>query len=433
MTPNKLKDLFSRINIDDAMDQRIKNHLLHKEDRYYEGDIRETQYRHKGHRVSLIRVLASVVLSVSALVLVVAMLYGLKSVIVHFNDSWRNSVSSEGPGDLTEDQGDESSTDDGIPASEKPESEDDKIDDQPDKKDDEPESADSGDTSGTGDEDKGDGNATEDSSEMESGSENNDSIVNDEKKPGEEPGTQNNQGTLPVENTTPKSSTATLDSVFFDTIADGSKKVSIPSLIIRFYGVVESINPADLTDVVLTRDGVPVDNKVIYTGRFKSGKWQNKAVTDFYFEFEHNNVEPGVYDLTGKYQGKSFDVYEKIIEAEITDEPANPDDLWYVSWSYSTDANDNAKSLSELVFGFWGRQNKFYITDISELKVCLNGEEIPIDLSNRIFRYCESQGTGSEYTMFNIILNKKLESSGLYKVTGKYRGKDFVSMDIEIP
>lgn len=457
MKSNKIKDLYSKIDLDPTMDQRIQNHLLHKATAYKEGDRREAQHRgseerfsqYSGHRVSLIRILASVVLSVSVFILVAVMLYGFKSAMVYFNDSWRKTVSSDGSGDLAENQDDMRSSEDSNPVSDNPDAEDDVIVEQPENTDEEPVSGndDAGDTGetgegssqdgntngGTGDVEEEGGSTTDNLPEEEPGNAGNEPTVNDEKMPDEEAEAENYENTLPAENTTPESSTAPFYFAHFDVYANSNEKISIPYLVIRLHGTVSTINPADLTDVVLTRDGVIVNNSVKYTGKYNSFKWSYEEVTDFYFKFAYDNVEPGTYGLTGKYQGESFKVYEKIIEAQISDTPADVDALSYVTWMYSTDANDNVTEVSELVFQFRGHQNTFYQSDITELKAFQNGQEIPLELNQWVIRYYESDGKGSGNTSYNLFLKNSFKASGSYKITGKYRGKDFKSIEIVIP
>ncbi len=409
---------------------------------------RNDQKINSGNKVSLFKILVSIVLSVGVFALVVAILYGAKAAMVHFND-WRASVRSEGSADLVENQEDVIPPEGDVSPSDNPTAEDDEIDerfednDEPESRDvdagdtggtgDEPESgnADAGNTEETGEDNSQDGNSNGDVAEE-------DGSTSEDLPPKEEPGNVENEPKVndekvPAVNFAIESSTAPFYFAHFDVISNGSEKLSIPSLIIRLHGTVKTINPADLTDVVLTRDGVPIDNSVTYIGQYNSFKWGYEDVTDFYFTFAYTNIEHGTYGLTGKYKGEPFKVYEKIIEGPITDTPADVDAFWSVGWCFSYDANNNVKEVSELVFQFGGRQNTFYKSDLTELKAYLNGEEIPLELNSRVFRYYESDSKGSADTSYNLILKEPFTASGTYKVTGKYRGKDFESSEIVIP
>ncbi|MFT4143504.1 MAG: hypothetical protein QM644_03530 [Mobilitalea sp.] len=219
----------------------------------------------------------------------------------------------------------------------------------------------------------------------------------------------------------------------FDVVADGKVKSSIPSLGIRLHGLVDSINPDNLTDIVLTRDGVPIDNAITLTNRIDQFEWGYEFITDFYFKFTTNNTEPGIYGLTGKYKGVPFEVYNKIIEAEITDVAANPSDLDQVNLMGYMDEKNNWTKFSELVFSFNGLQNSFYVSDLSELKITCNGEEIPYAFESRVFRYYEVSYDNNADTSFNLILTDEFTASGVYIITGKYQGVSFVSNEMTIP
>jgi hypothetical protein len=219
---------------------------------------------------------------------------------------------------------------------------------------------------------------------------------------------------------------------FFDVTAKNTIKVAIPNLILRFYGTIDSINPIDLTDVVLTRDGIKVDNGVTYS-KVEHFQWGNEAVTDVYFLFKTENTEVGNYGLTGKYKGESFKVYNKIIEAPISKKPALARDLTSVAWGYYPDENGDPKSVNEIVFAFEGKQNTFYPSNLTDLKLTLDGKKIDFSYSKDVFRYYEVSGDNDGDTSYNLILMKDLTKPGTYCLTGKYRGKAFKSMEIIIP
>ena len=220
---------------------------------------------------------------------------------------------------------------------------------------------------------------------------------------------------------------------YFDVVIDGNVKASIPSLGIRFHGLVDSINPDDLTDILLTRDGVPVDNGITLTNRIDQFEWDYEYITDFYFKFTTNNTEPGNYGLTGKYKGVPFEVYNKIIEAEITDVAANPDDLNQVTFMGRMDEEDNWESFSELVFSFYRLQNSFYVSDLSDLKITCNDKEVPYSFESRVFRYYEVSSDSNADTSFNLVLKDRFTDPGVYVISGKYRGIPFISYEMTIP
>lgn len=219
----------------------------------------------------------------------------------------------------------------------------------------------------------------------------------------------------------------------FDVVANGNVKASIPSLGIRFHGLVDSINPDDLTDIVLTRDGVPVDNGITLTNRVDQFEWDYEYITDFYFKFTTNNTEPGNYGLTGKYKGVPFEVYNKIIEAEITDVAANPNDLNQVTFMGRMDEEDNWESFSEIVFSFYGLQNSFYVSDLSDLKITCNDKEVPYSIESRVFRYYEVSSDSNADTSFNLVLKDRFTDPGVYVISGKYQGIPFISYEMTIP
>jgi Sec-independent protein translocase protein TatA len=220
---------------------------------------------------------------------------------------------------------------------------------------------------------------------------------------------------------------------WFDVITENNVKASIPNLIVRFHGSLDSMDPSDLTDIVLTRDGVPVDNSITFTGKVDQFKWSNEDITDFYFSFATDNREPGNYGLTGKYKGMTFTVYNKIIEAAVSDAAADPDELNSVSFCYLPDEKDKPKQITELVFNFNGLQNAFYQADLAELKLTCNDEELPVSFEAQVFRYYEANMNNTGDTSFNLVLKEPFTQSGTYTVTGKYQGVEFTSMEIVIP
>jgi hypothetical protein len=219
----------------------------------------------------------------------------------------------------------------------------------------------------------------------------------------------------------------------FDVIADKKVKSSIPNLVIRLHGLVDSINMDDLTDIVLTRDGLPIDNGITFVSKTDQFEWDYEYITDFYFKFTTNNTEPGNYGLTGKYKGVPFEVYNKIIEAEITDVAANPEDLNQVTFMGRMDEENNWTQFSEVVVSFNGLQNSFYVSDLSDLKITCNDKEIPYSFESSVFRYYEVSYDNNADTAFNLVLTNKLTDPGVYVITGKYKGVPFVSNEMLIP
>jgi len=221
---------------------------------------------------------------------------------------------------------------------------------------------------------------------------------------------------------------------YLDFETDGSVKTVISGLVLRFVGTIESIDPSLLTDVVLTRDEVPVENGVMLTGRKEQYQLSNTDITDFFFKFDNECREPGVYRLTGKYNGEAFKVYEKCIEAPIDDTPANPDGLYFVSWCFRPDEQNQAKSIKELSFFFYGAQNTFCCADVTELLITRNGEALPYSFKEKINRYYEYYDYMESYnTSYHLVLNEEFTQSGTYVATGYYRGIPFTSMEITIP
>lgn len=245
-----------------------------------------------------------------------------------------------------------------------------------------------------------------------------------------EDNTSNNNQQTDTELIAPKSGDFYFAS--FEVVSNGTIKSAIPQLSIRFRGRVTTMDPKDITDIVLTRDGIPIDNPITFTGDYYQFTWGYEDVTDFYFDFQDDNRTPGTYHLTGKYQGRPFEVYDKIIEETITDEPANENDLIQVGWAFYPDEKGSPKEVSELVFHFRGRQNTFYQSDLTELKGTKDGQEISFSFRGDVFRYYE-YGYERSDTSFNLILNNVFTQSGTYLITGKYRGKEFISQDIVIP
>jgi len=221
---------------------------------------------------------------------------------------------------------------------------------------------------------------------------------------------------------------------FFDIRTENDVKAQVEGLILRFAGSIDSIDPALLTDVVLTKDGVAVETSLSLTARKDQYQFQYRDITDFYFAFNDDVVEPGIYGLTGRYNGEWFKVYNKIIEEPISDTPADPSELKNVGWCFYPGRDEKPIRVSELVFAFDGKQNKFYQDDLTELVITRNGEEVPFSFMDHVFRYFEySEWSNSGDTSFNLVLNQEFTESGTYVAKGVYRGVPFTSMEITIP
>lgn len=220
---------------------------------------------------------------------------------------------------------------------------------------------------------------------------------------------------------------------WFDVITENSVKASIPNLILRFHGTVDTIDPKEFSDVVLTRDGNRVDNGIYMTDQIIQRDWGYEPITDFYFAFDYENREPGVYGLTGKYQGVPFTVYNKILEAAITDEPADPADFTGTGFAGYTDKDDNFYTLTELCFYFEGLQNAFYPADLTDLVITCDGEEVAFSYRDDVFRYYEANNDNTADTSFNLILNEPLTQSGVYMMKCNYKGVPISSCIVSIP
>lgn len=220
---------------------------------------------------------------------------------------------------------------------------------------------------------------------------------------------------------------------YFDVLTEDVRKVAIPSVILRYHGTMDSFNPEDLSDFVLTRDGEVIANVATYQGRFEQSEWRYENITDFYFEFDSVNTEVGNYGFQGTYQGKAFKVTNKILEAPINDSSANKDDFTNASWCYYTDPKDQPKALSELVFCFDGLQHTFYLEDVTDLKIFKDGVEIPYSIQDYVFRYHESFYEDMIETSYQVLLEDQICDPGSYYFTGKYQGLEFRSCELNIP
>lgn len=221
------------------------------------------------------------------------------------------------------------------------------------------------------------------------------------------------------------------DSAYFDVVTEDGAKVDIPQIIIRFKGKYNDINFDDFTDMILTRDGIPVTNKLTYNGVFFQGNNQ----TDFYFEFENENRKSGIYGFTGKYKDTDFEIYNKVVEeTPLGDTPANPDDLWSVGCGGQSDGNGNLIEVSDIAFYFDGVQQAFFNADLTDLELTFKNQKIEFEFNefDNNGRYLEIRADGKLITGFHLSFKEALTKSGVYQLTGNYRGKPFVSIEIII-
>ena len=425
MKLDRLKGLYSRIDTDVSMDHRIKNRLL------YHNNVKETfdqsQYGERyergeqGSAISRIRRFKPILSSLLVLMLIAVVLMGIRANLFNKSEEQANDFTASAAPDTDSDGLASLLNKFFVEDPKKPVEEE----------------------SLTGDP-KGDTDTKEVIDDLIV-SENNSLSEQLENEPTElmEDGKEtqeNNTAEMKEEATKVNEKTDKLEEMaagdfyfaHFDVMTEGFVKASIPSLVIRLHGNVDSINPDDLTEVVLTKDGVPVDNNITANSRRVQFTWGYEEVTDFYFDFAYSNIEPGNYNLTGKYQGIPFDVYNKIVETELTDEPADEKALRSISWVYKPDKDGTPMMLAELSFYFEGLQNSFDVSDLSDIKVTLDGTELPIAFEEGIYRYYEVNTDNSGDTSFSLILKEALTASGTYIVTGSYRGVPFTSMEIVI-
>jgi len=220
---------------------------------------------------------------------------------------------------------------------------------------------------------------------------------------------------------------------FFDVASNNLTKTSISGVYVRFYGDVPEIDPDDFTDFVLTRDGERIYNPLVLSNNVNHDEWSYEEITDFYFKFEKKITEPGRYGLTFRYGMTPFIVYDKIIEASLGNEPADPADFRYVGLGHFEDRNGDPERITEVSFSFSGTQQQFYLSDLNDLKLTRDGEEIEFSFFKDVHRYLEVEYIGVG-TSFNLIFQGDgFTTPGTYVLTGDYRGKEFTSIELTIP
>ena len=208
---------------------------------------------------------------------------------------------------------------------------------------------------------------------------------------------------------------------------------SIPGLDIWFKDKHNYINPNDFTNIILTRDGEIVNNKLKFSNYIEQFNFDGEEITSIHFAFNEENRKNGVYKLTGKYKGMDFEAVHTIGKTEqISQKPANPDDLFSVWYFGYVNKYDEYIKITEICFGFYGIQETFYLSDLSDLKLTLNGKEIEFSLADNVFKYPCINSLNNDETNFNLLFKEALTKPGTYQMTGKYRGKSFESIKLTI-
>jgi len=221
----------------------------------------------------------------------------------------------------------------------------------------------------------------------------------------------------------------------FDYVRDLERIVSINGVILRFHGKIDSINTNDLTAVVLTRDGAAVTNALTFSGVVEHGIWWSADhvwgadVTDFYFVFAQENTQQGVYDLTGRYRGQNFTTGSRTIEGPVGSAPADPNALISVGWV----ACGITYAISQTAFRFSGTQQSFYRSDLTNLRLLRDGQEIAFSLTSEVNRQLDSYADDTFTTFYLTFEGDELNIPGTYRLAGTYRGVPFSSEEHKIP
>ena len=201
-------------------------------------------------------------------------------------------------------------------------------------------------------------------------------------------------------------------------------------IVFYFNGIHQSFNIDDLTNLKLTLNGNKINCKLRYNTRYLNYDEENdKVTTFFYMDFNEPLTAPGKYELTGKYMGKEFISWEYSIPYPVGSAPANPDDLEYIFLVCHENEKGKIIDIATFMFLFRGIQEAFYLSDLTDLKLTLNGKEINFEFRDFIPKFIDEFGN----TLFDLNLVEYPTSSGTYKLTGKYRGQSFVSQERTIP
>jgi|GEM_PF-7086207 len=203
-----------------------------------------------------------------------------------------------------------------------------------------------------------------------------------------------------------------------------SGPVAVKGISLRFHGEQNYIDEADFSDMVLTKDGIPLDAGLKYDKLLYYPEYY-QDITYFYFLFEQEINEPGIYRFSGKYKGVEYEsMYKLIEELPIRGSQANPDDLIGVRFDHLI-----GESINMIWFDFNKIQQTFYISDLTDLKLTLNGTEIERSLKEEYAGrqlFIENDGV-TIYTRYYFYLNEPLVDWGIYQITGEYMGKQFTA------
>lgn len=201
----------------------------------------------------------------------------------------------------------------------------------------------------------------------------------------------------------------------------------IRNIMFSFSGSFNYIDPNDFTDMILTRDGKPVENKAVHNGK----RYDYGSETGFVFDFTQINTEPGIYSYSGKYKGVPFNISNKIIieRQPIGEEPANKSDILKadIVISISNDGVNRKAEAIEIIFK--GIQPTLYLSDLTDLKLAIDGRETPFTLSGQMFRYLGVRDGDMVVTEFHLYLQDAISvnerESSRITITGKYMGVPF--------
>jgi len=208
----------------------------------------------------------------------------------------------------------------------------------------------------------------------------------------------------------------------------GKFEIAILGVNMLFSGKIDTVGAGDITDLVVTRNGQPVeDHSLILDAVPKYDDWGHGVYTDFDFMFAKEYTEPGRYSLSLKYLGEAFSIsLDTYIEASLSDVPANPDALQEVDLRLYYDES-GPTAVRSIYFVFEGIQQSFSISDLTDLELTCDGVEIDFALKDYWYRFVLENLEGDFDTYYGIDFDEMLTESGEYELTGKYRGKAFIS------
>ena len=124
-----------------------------------------------------------------------------------------------------------------------------------------------------------------------------------------------------------------------------------------------------------------------------------------------------------------FEISKRLIEpSPLPKTPANPDNLTRATMPYYAGKNGEILSVAGLFFDFDGLQYSFSISDLTDLKLTLNGNEIEFSLHSNVSRNVSYREYSNDFTTsYTLDFKETYSTPGKYKITGKYRGKAFES------